>query len=122
MKIFLVLALSFGGIFAMADDQVIPAPQPSYTVVNTRSASCTRHDNNCVNNLRNQAIYDAQVSSYNYCKNNFGNSTKVLDWDANCSSFMVNEVMRTPYPQPPQPPDFPKSVTCTARFDFVCEI
>ena len=116
---YFAILFSFVGFSTMADDQVIPAPQPQYTIVTTRSASCTRYDSSCVNSIRNQAVDDAFVASHNYCEKTFSNDTTVIDWKADCNSFMMAKTQQM-YPQPPQPPDFPKSIMCTARVDFVC--
>ncbi len=121
MKRFIILAaISLVGIFASADDQTIPAPQPRYSIVQSRSSSCYRNDLWCSEGLRKAVIKETEQAAVNYCSSHFSNTTKVLDWNAACSAFFTSE-MSTPVPQPPQMPDYPQSVMCRAQFDFVCE-
>lgn len=118
-QIILFAVFCLGGIFASADEQTIPAPEPQYTILKSRGSSCLRNDFGCRENLRNMAISDAQVASVNYCKVNFSKKTKVINWKADCNALFVREIHMQTYPQPPQP-EYPQSVSCWATFDFVC--
>lgn len=120
MKSFLFAVLALTGFLASAEDQTIPAQPNRYSIVTTRGSTCLGHDLSCRANLRHQTINDAQVASHDYCKNNFGNLPKVIDWKADCTVAMLRGLQNPPYPQPP-PPDMPKPVSCWAQFDFVCE-
>ena len=97
------------------------AQETVYEVIKRRTSSCYRNDLICKEGVRNAVIYDVQTHAANHCKNEFGNKAKVVDWDAYCSAYAYGPQQTPPIPPPPQMPDFPITVNCTAKVIYTCE-